>query len=425
MKTFKVENGIDGLFIENSRFNTTFVSFNFYTPLDAAEASENALLSYVLSSCCQKYKTFAELNMALSMLYGASIGVSVNKISGMQYIKLYVSVINDEFSLNGESTVKEAIGLLTSLIFNPKTENESFFEEDLVREKRKVCELIAAEMNDKRKYARKRCTQEMFEGESGGISAIGTAELINSVSGEQLYKAWKRLLNKAYVRINIVGKELSCGIFEDIKASFSNFNRDFSYDSLTSCVLKKNNSPKSVTERLNVAQGKLVMGFSSEQYGTDAHALTVATDILGGGPYSKLFENVREKMSLCYYCAANAVKQSGYIMVDSGVEMANCEKAEAEILNQLSLLKSGEISEFEFSSSIKNITGTLMSYNDSLSTLDAWYSLYVNIDEIKTPEETADIIKNITKQQVIEAANGINLNTVYRLLPLGDENNAN
>ena len=140
-------------------------------------------------------------------------------------------------------------------------------------------------------------------------------------------------------------------------------------------------------------------------------------DILGGGPYSKLFTNVREKLSLCYYCAASVVKVKGLLTVDSGVEAQNFDRAQKAILEQLDALKNGEIDDFEFEASKKSIIDSLKGYNDSQGALDLWYSLKIEDDTPEAPEEAVEQITKVTKKQVISAAQGVNLHTVYRLLP--------
>jgi len=145
--------------------------------------------------------------------------------------------------------------------------------------------------------------------------------------------------------------------------------------------------------------------------------LMVMCDIFGGGPYSRLFSIVREKMSLCYYCSAASVRYKGLITVDSGVEFANAQKAEEEILNQLEIMKKGEFSDFEFESSIKSIRDSLSSYNDSQGALDLWYALKINNQNVYSPEDIAEKIGKITREDVIYAAKGVKLHTVYKLLP--------
>ncbi len=415
MKIQALAQGVDGLFIKNDRFNTTLVSFNFYLPLNKDDMSLNALLPYVLTSCSDKFSTFTDLNLALNMLYGADLSVSVSKIGDAQLIKVAVAVINDEFSIGHEPVIKKAADLLMELIFKPRIKDNSFIAADIEREKRKVKEHILGEINDKRRYARKRLIAEMFEDSDYGISAYGTVEQLENITGENLYDAWQKLLKNAYVRVQLVGKNTPEGFFDKISEEFSKYDRVICDDYKKLSCLTKRENVKEVTEEMDVAQGKLVMGFSSEIWGNNAYALTVATDIFGGGTYSGLFENVRERLSLCYYCSASANKNKGYIMVDSGVEFANTEKARAEILNQLDIVKKGGFKQSTFDASIKNILNSLNSSYDSLGALDSWYCASIYSEQIKTPEDVAQIISSLDKKQIIEAANGIKLHTVYSL----------
>ena len=409
-------NGVDGLFVENKRFNTTLISFNFYLPLTEDKLSVNSLLPYVLSSCSDKYKTFTELNLALNMLYGADLSVSVNKVGDAQLIKMAIAVINDEYSLTGESVIEKATELLMELIFNPKISNEKFDAIDTEREKRKAREHILGEINDKRRYARKRLIEEMFKGSAYAQSVYGTVQMLDKVTGKDLYDAWQNILKHAYVRVQLVGETLPNGFFEKISNKFNTFVRNVTNDFKYVNHLESKEYVTNVTETMSVAQGKLVMGFTSELWGPNAYALTVAADIFGGGTYSGLFANVREKMSLCYYCSASANRNKGYVMVDSGVEFDKAETAKTEILNQLQRVKDGDFDEFTHSASIKNISNMLMSSYDSLGALENWYASNIFSEEIKTPEEVAKIISSVTREDIISAANGIKLNTVYSLV---------
>ena len=138
----KLSEGVEGLFIENSRFNTTLISFNFYLPLDFDTYSANALLPYVLSSCSKEYEDFRKLNIKLGNLYGATITTGNSKLMNYQCMNIAISVINDKYALSGECVVTEAAKLLASLIFNPSIEGESFKETDVLREKIQMLDRI-------------------------------------------------------------------------------------------------------------------------------------------------------------------------------------------------------------------------------------------------------------------------------------------
>lgn len=418
-KTVMLSSGAEGLFIKNQRFNTTLISFNFYMPLEIQKAAANALLPFILTSCSKAYPDFSRLNYKLNKLYGARLDASVEKNGDYQLLKMSVSVINDRFAIDGESLIKQAVELLLGLIFEPNTENGAFLEADLEREKRKAIEHIKGEFSEKRIYAKNRLVEEMFRGKVYGIPKCGTVEQVQQVSGGSLYEAWQNMLKTAFIRVQVVGAAMPAGLFEEISERFSSLDRSNAIDCKKSRITEHALEAAVVTEYSDIAQGKLCMGFSCDMYGNDDESLPmmVMNDIFGGGPYSRLFSNVREKMSLCYYCTAGCIRQKGLLTVESGVESANCEKAQKEILNQLEIMKNGEFSDFEFESSLKSICDSLNTYNDSLSSLDNWYAIKVNNPELYSPSDIAERIQKITRQDVINAAKGVNLHTVYKLLP--------
>lgn len=418
-KIYGLSEGAEGLFIKNERFNTTSVSFNFYLPLSADNAAAYALLPFILTTCGAEYPDFSVLNFKLSRLYGARLEASAEKLGDFQLLRMRISVINDKYTFDSESLLKRAIDMLLSLIFKPKTENGAFCEEDLSREKRKAIEHIKGEISEKRIYAKNRLIEEMYKGSAYGVPKCGTVEDVEKITGESLYKAWEDMLKKAFVRVQVIGASIPQRLFETVAESFENINRCEITDCKTSEPTAAVEEPNEVAERMAVKQGKLVMGFSSDMYGDDdvSLPLMVATDIFGGGPYSRLFANVREKMSLCYYCSASAVRQKGLVTVDSGVEAENAEKAQKEILAQLDAVKKGEFTDFEFEASLNSLRDSLNSYNDSQVLLDTWYALKAGNRTLYSPEEIADKIAEITREDIVNAAKGIKLHTVYKLLP--------
>lgn len=412
-------NGVEGLFIKNSRFNTISVSFNFYLPLNEKNVAHNALLPFILTSCSKDYPDFTSLNLKLSKLYGARLDSSCEKYGDCQLLRMTISVIDDKFSLDDESLVLQASELLLNLIFNPNTENGSFYECDVEREKRKAIEHIRGEIAEKRVYAKNRLIAEMFKGTPYGLPKCGTEEAVAEITGETLYAAWENMLKTAFLRVHIVGAVVPPKFFESIRERFESLERS----NITDCKICKPLEPidkvNTVIEKMDVKQGKLVMGFSSDMYGDDdlSVPLMVMCDVFGGGPYSRLFTNVREKMSLCYYCSATSVRYKGLLTVDSGVELGNCDKAEKEILNQLNIIKNGEFSEDELESSKKSFCDSLKTYYDSQSSLDLWYALKIYNANLYSPEDIIEKIKVITKEDVVYAAKGVKLHTVYKLLP--------
>lgn len=417
VSSFDIAEGVRGSFICNPRFGTTLLSYNFYLPLDKNTMARDALLPYLLSSCCEKYRDYIDLNIRLLELYGADLSCSCNKCGDLFHIRFAISVINRELALGNDDPIADAADLLCAMIFAPAVKDGMFFENDLSREKRKSIERIEGEINNKRSYARTRLISEMFGDDPYGKFKYGTVQEVEVLTTKNLYDAWQTLLHTSQVQINVVGKTLPEGIFSRAREEFSKLCRQTLTDLTYERPLAKADAVRDITERFDVTQGKLVMGFTSEVRGDlkTSAALTLCADIFGGGPYSKLFTNVREKQSLCYYCSASARRSKGFMTVDSGIEQDSADKVISDVLSELEDMKNGRFEDEVIEASKKSIIDALGSYYDSSSALDLWYSR--EICEHYSPKQAAEIISAVSKQDIINAAKGLNLHTVYRLLP--------
>ena len=419
MKQIKnLTHGVDRLFIENERFNTTLISVNFYLPLTKRGIAEYSLLSGVMASSCAAFPRFSDLNLRQKELYSASVGAISDKINDTQLVKFFATYLNNDVVLEDLET--EAHKLLLEIIFNPLLENGAFKESEVAREKRLILEKIKSLINEKRGYSIEKATSEMFKGSAYATNKLGDKDDLEKLTANELYDAYLYMLKNAYIRIQVTAKEYNGKFDEAFLKAIAPFREEKDY-SLPVNTAKKHTVVNEICEKAPIAQAKLCLGFTSEEPIKSA-AINLFSDILGGGPYSLLFSNVREKLSLCYYCAARNKKNKGFLMVDSGVEECNILKAKEQILVELKKIQDGEFDEELIASSKRSILESLKSNNDHDMVLDTWYSLRRN-DELNSPEEFSEKIKAVTKQEIIDVARKFKLDTVFTLVPEGENEN--
>ena len=398
-----------------SNFKVAILTASFALPL-SSDAAANAILPGLLKRTCKKYPTLTKLNRHLASLYGAMVSGSVGKDGENQVITLRVTVLEDRFSLSEEKISSAAADLLLDLIFEPNLIDGAFPEEDIEREKRLMIEQIESELNDKRYYALKRCTEIMCENEVYSRSRYGEIEDIKSLDSSRLIKAWKNMLSSAVVYIGVTGSMNADIIKCRFEQKFEDIDRSRLAELHTEFITSAYETHR-VREEMPVKQGKLVLGMRAGMTDADDNyaAIKVMCDIFGGGVYSKLFNNVREKMSLCYYCSAGFNRGKGLIMVQSGIENENEQKAIDAILAQLEDIQKGNFSDEEFNASIKGLTSLTLGVCDTPEGIDRWYSGQMLDSDIITPEEYAAQLSQITREQVIAAAQCVTLDTVYML----------
>ena len=411
-----IGNGVHFLGIQDPKFKTMRISVHFILPLDRETVCANAMLPFLMGRAGGEYPDFTQLSRRLDDLYGAGLNTDAGKIGDAQILSFSITGLSSRYAFMGENMSLELAGMLKGLIFSPALSEGKFREEDIRQEKRQICELIDSDMNDKRLYAKRRCEMLLADGENWGLNPYGTKEGIEAVSPEELTKAWEHMLRTSQVEILAMGDCDASGIEVLFKDAFAHIKREdvFEYRSFP---LQKERELRRISETACVAQSKLVMGFQTGINPQDSRmaAAKVMIGMFGGSPTSKLFMNVREKLSLCYYCAARFERASGVLMVDSGVEEKNIGKARQEILVQLGEIQNGNFEEETLLNTKLQLINSLRTVGDSLSALEDWYLFRIVTGEMYTPVEDAELLSSITAEEVIQAANKTGLDTVYLL----------
>ncbi|MGI5959111.1 MAG: EF-P 5-aminopentanol modification-associated protein YfmF [Massiliimalia sp.] len=416
LKRESLQDGIYFSSISDKRFKTNRIAMNFIVPLSRETAAQNALLSYLMRKSTAAYPDFTEFSRYLTGLYGAYADGSVDKMGDSQVVTFSVGALDDRYTLEGEPLTQLLSQVLCDMVLHPALENGQFPEKEIALEKNALCDTIRAEINDKRAYAVSRASALMCQGEPFGLSRYGTVEEVMALTGQQLIDAYHHLLETARVEVIFAGSGCAETAKQIVAEAFSGQKRSYQPAPQTVPHLPVQQVLEE-TEVMDVNQSKMVLGFSSG-LGAESSwipAFRVMTAVFGGTPMSKLFLNVREKMSLCYYCAARPDRTKGIVRVDCGVENVNIQKARAEILNQLEEMKQGNITEEEISHAVMSLVNSYKTLNDSNVAISGHYLGEILTNTIRTPEEEAELIRGVTKEQIVEMANKLHLDICYVL----------
>lgn len=408
----KIADGIHYTTIINKRLKTNSIAVYLLTELNTDTAALNAVIPTVLASTNAKYPTITELNRKHDALYGSGIMAYYSKYGDTQSLLLSASCINDRYSFDGEKITEELASVLADCMTDPHTENGAFYEKDFLLKKQELLDAIDAEINEKRSYAFKRANANIYKGEPAAVPFSGSRELAEQMTSETAFDRYKSLLRTAQIEVLFIGAEPNGGCKEILSNALSKIDRNYEGDNSSKLSPIKNEVCR-VTEPHDVAQSKMVMAFKTD-FG-DKAIMALMNAVYGATPISKLFMNVREKLSLCYYCSSGYNDRKGVVYVDSGVEHANAGKAEAEILNQLEAMKKGDFTDEELENARRTLLNGIKGVNDSAQSIGNWYFQRIYAKKIYTPEEYAERINKVTREDVIAAANSLKLDTVYVL----------
>ncbi len=409
----KLAEGVYLTYLPAQKFKTSLLSAQFVTPLREETASAYALLPSVLRRGTVSCPDMGSLSARLDELYGARIETTVRKKGENQCVGFVASLIDDSFAPGGEKLLEPVAELLGELICDPVTERGRFVPSYFESEKTNLLDAIRSLVNDKRDYADSRLLREMCAGEPYGIPRLGGEAGAESVQPKQLYALYQELISTARLELIYSGSAPQRRVEQALLSALAALPRDQVRDIALYRPHPARQEVLRVEESLDVTQGKLGMGFAC---GSDDYAaMMVGNTLFGGSSNSKLFMNVREKLSLCYYASSLYHRQKRLITVSSGIEFQNFQRAYDEILAQLEAVKNGKLEDWEMEGAQSTLLNAYASMEDSQGKLENFYLGQAATGQSETPEELADQVREVTGERVRRAMETVRLDTVYFL----------
>lgn len=417
-KVEQIKEGIKLHSIKTDKFKTNLLSVFLTVPLSKETVTYNALIPAVLRRGTANLKSQEEISIELENMYGATFDCGIEKTGDNQILKFYLEMVNDEFLPNQEQTLKKGINLLLDIIFNPLVENNQFKEEYVKSEKENLRKIIDAKIDNKDRYAFDRCIEEMYKNTTYGLYKYGYTENLEKITNKNLYEQYIKLIQTAKIDIFVSGDINEEEITNNIQENYNVNRLQKRPDIHIMGNLKTNNSnsPKIIEEKMDVTQGKLVIG-TDVNYNEEnnKYKISLYNVILGEGATSKLFQNVRERESLAYTARSNYIRQKGNIYIRCGIEIPNYEKAVAVIKEQLEDMKNGKFTEEDIENAKKYIIAGLKTTKEEQDSEVSYYFGQEISGEYTSFEEYENQIKKVTKQDIENVAKSVNINTIYFL----------
>lgn len=411
--------------VHTDRFKTGCMSAAFLTQLSRETASMNALLPRVLRRGTRSCPDMAALQARLDSLYGASVEPCVYKLGEIQAVGFLSQFCDERFLPEKADIIGGVAALLGELFLSPATRGGLLLPAYVESEQEKLVERIESLVNNKRSYALQRLTEEMCPYEEYAVSSLGSAESAEGIYYVHLSRHYKELLASSPLELFYCGSCPHERVEEALLNAFlplarGEINEELGTDIRMNTV---EDGPRYFEEEMDVQQGQLVLGFRLGECMEDPDfaVLRVLNALYGGSSCSKLFMNVREKLSLCYYAASRIDWHKGILQAYAGINFDQYEAALAEMLAQLAELQKGEISEEELAACKNRVAASLRGISDSPAALEDFYLDETVLGLFCTPEEMAALVEEVTREEVVAAAQGIRLDAVYFLKGESDE----
>ncbi len=395
---------IDGIYLSKlpaEKFRKCRISVNFVMPSERSTATAYALLPYLLERSYEDCPDMTALSVKLSSLYGVDLSVDSSVSGANRFVTVAVTGIKEEYALNGENLTSEYTKLLLGVAFRPYLV-EGLFPADIIEiEKDKLMGILESECNNKRTYCVRQAARNFYKDSPNGIEANGYLEEVDGVTAEMLTSAYQKMVQDAHVEVMVLGADENAvetelkAFFKDKKRTPQPFLQPFS-EPITDFSAHE--------EPIEATQGKICLMFNIGKILSPEESLKMrfAVSVFGGLPTSRLFVNVREKQSLCYYCTASYSAQTGLVVSDSGVEFDKAEHTLTAIREELAKLVEKEVDETELADTKRQLINHYNTAADSLFAIENFYISGVLRGSDITIEKAVKIIEETTATEVKE-----------------------
>lgn len=416
----EIKKGIKLHEIKTEKFKTNLIAVFLSMPIKREDVTKNSLLSAVLRRGSKNMPTLAQISQEMEEMYGASFDCGLDKTGDNHILKFYIETINDKFlPQNNENILKKSIDKLLEIVFNPLIENDAFKEEYVKQEKENIKRIIEGKADNKARYAFDRCIEEMYKDKPYGLYKYGYIEDLNSITAQSLYEYYKKMISECKIDIFVSGDiNDATQIIEQNENIEKLQQREPNYK-INQIESKEKVEEKEIKEEMDVIQGKIVIGLDLHLDNEEQkYSAMMYNAILGGTANSKMFQEVREKASLAYSASSSYIRYKSNIFIKCGIEIKNYNKAMEIIRKQLEDMKNGVFTDEDIENAKKGIISGIKSIDDEQDT-EITYFLGQELTNSKTSlDQYIGNIEKVTKQDIVDIANSISVNTVYFLKDL-------
>lgn len=401
--------------IKTDKFKTSHIEVIFRDIANKEEMGAYSFLADMLSQSSKTYPRKKDLITRFEELYKIIVYAATLRVGNILDFHISLDFINPEY-INDQNYLEEVIKTLFDIVENPNVTNDEF---DL-KTFNIVKDRFKREINSLKENPMKQSIKEAFKAMNANTPTsyelLGTLENLEKITPSSLYKTYKNLRKNFKVDIFLIGNLEMDDTVQLIKKYFKN---RYIIENKLDLMVDNKEVKRLVVKSMSSdnVQSNLVMIFNLKNL-TDVEkniTFNVFNYLYGsGGLTSKLYQSIREKNSLCYAISSMYLKYDKLLLVHISLEEANVKKATSLVKKELKNMQAGNFTEEELKDAINNMVISLDMAQDNNVSIINNYVFHV-FDNLPMPEERVEMFKNVKKEDVINVAKKVKLNTIFTL----------
>lgn len=352
-----------------------------------AETDKNNGISHFIEHMLfkgTKKRTAAEIAGCID-----SLGGQLNAFTAKECTCYYVNILSEHYGV--------AIDLLCDMLLNSK-----FDSDDIMREQGVVCEEISMVEDTPDDLASEKLAKAYFGEHPLGQTILGSAENVRSFSQKMIREYMSEVYIPENIVISVAGNFDEKSVIDMLEEKLASFSP--SGKTVEKCRALENAKGDIIFVNKDIEQVNLCLGFPGKGSMDEGYfAQTLAGNILGGGMSSRLFQRVREQNGMTYaiYSYLSANINSGIMTVYAGMNPKQAEDVVKLVMDEISLLCKGGITDKEFYEAKEQLKGSFMLGLESAGArMNRNGRVLLNTGTVMTPDEVIQKINGVTKEEI-------------------------
>jgi len=400
--------------IKNTNFKSVMVKVFFREPIKKEKITIHNFLTTMLTFSSKNYPTKRDMVLKTQDLYSCSIGSSDQRLGNYLNTSFRLSILKDKYTEPGN--LEKAIEFLSEIIYNPNVENNKFDEKSFDIIMNQACLALSSIKEDASSYSVIRMLENMDNTSPISYRSFGYLEDLKDITRANLYKYYQEMLKNDDMDIFVIG-DIN---FEEIDPIIRKYFKQKTFRKTKGNFLVPAKKPalkkNIITENNDSTQSKLGIGcrtYNLTDYERN-YPLTLYNIILGGGPDSKLFSEVREKNSLCYYIGSTANKLDNILLIRAGISRNDFKKATKIIEKQITDIAKGNFTDEDIEKAKELYQTAIDEIKESEAEIISSYYMIdlLGVDDIETK---AKKMREVSKKEIIKVAKKVKIDTIYML----------
>jgi predicted Zn-dependent peptidase len=291
-----------------------------------------------------------------------------------------------------------AFDVLSDMMLNPR-----FAAEDIAKERQVVLEEIRMEEDNPESVVHEMTTQNFWRGHPLGSPILGTRNTVKNFSRRSLLECFRPWYAPNHILVTAAGAVQPDKLIKMVDRAFGSLSAN-GHAAAAAARPPLPHARLLARDKKNLEQAHITIAVPSYPLAhPQRYAVSLLSNILGGGMSSRLFQNIRERQGLAYavFSEVNPYSDAGMLAVYAGTGRQNIERVFRSVVEEFRRMKEEPVTAEELRRAKDQFKGALLLSMESTGTrMSNLARQQTYFGRLFTTEELVASLEKVTREDI-------------------------